>query len=173
MKGWVTINTDAGFYPIEKIGSYAYWIKADGLFLKGSGVFKDACKSPLEAEFRAIINAIHILDTSGYIGITKIVFNRDNIYTGAKKKGNFYEQMLADKIRKLRKKCNYNDPEPFYEFRHVKAHTRITAARFYVNSWCDQECKKQLREYKQKLCISKQKTGTNGTCSDTEDSHHQ
>lgn len=50
MKGLVTINTDAGFYTIEKIGSYAYWIKGDNLFLKGSGVFKEKCTSPLDAE---------------------------------------------------------------------------------------------------------------------------
>jgi len=30
--------------------------------------------------------------------------------------------------------------------RHVKAHTKVSDARSFVNRWCDKQAKKQLRE---------------------------
>lgn len=151
MRGIVTINTDAGFYPIEKIGSFAYWIKGDNLFLSGSGVFKNLCKNPTEAETKALINAVSVLIQSGYTDITKVIFNRDNIYAKSSKNGNELEKMLYEKLRVLRQKCKYTGSEPFYEYRHVRAHTNKKNARSWVNDWCDKECKRQLREYKRKM----------------------
>lgn len=155
MKGIVTINTDAGWYPIDKVGSYAYWIKSDGLFLRGSGLFKDVCKSAREAEFKAVINALHILKAASIPEIKLIVFNRDNIYVGSKKNGNEMEKMIYKTLRSIFDE-SYPDANKhpqrfskFYLFRHVKAHTKKQDASSFVNRWCDEECTKQLKKWRQ------------------------
>lgn len=153
MKGIVTINTDAGWYPHDKVGSFAYWIKADGLHLHGSGVFKELCTSSTDAELKAMINAVHVLKASGYKHITKIIFNRDNIKAKSGKRGNANQQLLYKMLRKMRDesiKLNIiKGIYPFYEFRHVKAHSDGADKRSYVNNWCDQQCKMRLKEWKQ------------------------
>lgn len=149
--GTVTINTDAGFYPIDKIGSYAYWIKGDGLFLSGSGVFKGKCDNSTEAEIKSIINAIHILDASGFTNIKKLIINRDNIHARSSQKGNELQRKLSIKISQLRKKCNYKGRYPFFEFRHVKAHSHTKEPRNWVNDWCDKRCKEELKKYKNQI----------------------
>lgn len=154
MKGWVTINTDAGFWPSHNVGSYAFWIRANGLFLKGSGVFKEKCKCPKDAEFKSLLNALHVLKKSGYKGITKIVINRDNIYVTARKKGTDHQRSLHNAIRSFRNESKKIPGlklwEPFCEIRHVKAHSGTDTPRKYVNDWCDQQCKLRLLEWKAK-----------------------
>lgn len=153
-KGIVTINTDAACHHQKGVGSYAYWIKSDDLFLKGSGIFKDKCKGSTDAEFQAIINALFILKSSSIPEIHLIIFNRDNINTGSKKKGNKYQKMIYYMLKEIyQSKCSWAKKYPhrftkFYEFRHVKAHSETTDKRSYVNKWCDNECKKQIREWR-------------------------
>ena len=149
-KGIVTINTDAGFYPYDKVGSYAYWIKADGLFLKGSGVFKDRCKNPLEAEQKAIINALHLLESSQYKA-ERIIVNRDNIYAKSGKQTELGKMMSAiiKRVKKFSIPPHHKNYTGVYvEFRHVKAHNGTPDARSFVNDWCDKQCKEQLRKWK-------------------------
>lgn len=151
-KSVCTINTDAGYYPREKIGSFAYWIKADGLHLKDSGILKGVVKNPLEAEMKAIINALFILDRSNYTGIAKLIINRDNISAKSSKSSqNELERKLALQISTLRKKCGYRGLKPFFEFRHVKAHSGKGDPRSWVNEWCDEQCKTELRNHKQRM----------------------
>ncbi len=151
MKGIVTINTDAGFFPMQKVGSYAYWIKADGLHLHGSGMFRDKCNNPTDAEYKAIINALHVLKCSGYIPIKKIIFNRDNINVESKKKGHDNQRKIYLLIRQLRKQSIKNKIikgiYPFYEFRHVKAHNGTSDKRSWVNDWCHNQCSLRLKEW--------------------------
>lgn len=153
-KGIVTINTDAGFYPFDKVGAYAYWIKSDGVFLRGSGLFKGLCKSAKEAEFKAVINALHVLKAASLPEVKLIVFNRDNIYVQSKRNGNDMEKLLYKSLRDI-----FDESSPdaklrphhfakFYSFRHVKAHTTKEDARSFVNRWCDAECTKQLRQWR-------------------------
>lgn len=144
----VTINTDAGFYPNEKVGSYAYWIKGKGLFLRGSGLFKQNCTNSTDAEMKAILNALHILDSSSYVDIEKIVINRDNIHAKGSESGNELQRRISDKLSELRKKCDHKSKYPFFDFRHVKAHSSIDKPRNWVNDWCDKECKRHLKQWK-------------------------
>lgn len=144
----VTINTDAGFYHEEKIGSFAYWIKGKELFLRGSGLFKTSCINSTDAEMKAILNALHVLDISGYTNIEKIIFNRDNIHAKSSQRGNELQRKISSKISELRKKCKYKSRYPFFEFRHVKAHSSTEKARNWVNDWCDKECTRQLRAWR-------------------------
>jgi len=157
MKGWVTINTDAGFFPRQKVGSYAYWIKGDAIHLYGSGMLKGNIKSPLEAEMMAIANALHVLSKSPHPPIIKIIFNRDNIYAESKKKGNHVQKIIYRYIQHFKKDALKRDKKrvlpnwtKYYEFRHVKAHSDTDDKRSWVNRWCDEQCKLQLREWLQK-----------------------
>lgn len=147
MKGWVTINTDAGFYPYDKVGSYAYWIKGDNLFLKGSGIFKEQCNNSLEAETKAIINALHLLIATKRTDFTKIVFNRDNINAKPGKHLRLLQPILDKKLNALKSQCNFNGKK-FYMYRHVKAHTHTDTAKHWVNDWLDKQCKQELRKWK-------------------------
>ena len=152
-KGIVTINTDAGFYPNEKIGSYAFCIKGDDLFLKGSGIFKELCKNSLDAEMKAIINALHVLKASGYKA-EKIVVNRDNINAKSGKQSELQTKM--SKIIRQIKIASISRSHPNYtgeyvSFRHVKAHKHTNNKRHWVNDWCDNRCKVELRNYKLKM----------------------
>lgn len=158
MKGWVTINTDAGFYPIEKVGSFAYWIKGDNLFLSGSGIFKQPCKNPLDAEIKAMLNALHILYSSGAI-VEKLILNRDNIYAKSGKKGTELQKQMSALIKKIKLRSipptHKNYTGKYVEFRHVKAHAHTKTPRHWVNDWCDKRCKEQLRKYKTQTSLIK------------------
>lgn len=158
----ITINTDAGFYHIEKVGSFAYWVVSDGLLLKGSGMLKGKCKNPTECETKAICNAIHILLKSDFdfCGVKKIIINRDNINAKSGKNGKPEQQKLTKLIRELKKKC-YDTDYPMIDFRHVKSHNGTSDKRSFVNDWCDKECTRQLREWKAKHKLLENKKATN------------
>ena len=156
MAGIITINTDAGFYPREKFGSYAYWIKGNGMFFRGSGGFRDKCKNPQEAELKAIINAVTILlSNAPKFHFHKLIINRDCIHAKSSKDGSDLEKLLAKLIEKVRYKCKPSNPYdgqyPFHEFRHIKAHTHTNTKRNWVNDWCDKQCKLQLKNYVKEL----------------------
>ena len=151
MKGIVTINTDAGFYPLDKVGSYAYWIRGDGFLKKGSGMFKEECRSSTECEKKAIINALTILLKSGYKA-EKIIINRDNINAKAGKNGDEYATMMSRIIKKIKKNSipvfHKNYAGKYFEFRHVKAHLHTKTARHWVNDWCDKMCTEELKKWR-------------------------
>lgn len=144
----ITINTDAGFYPIDKIGAYAFWIVSDGLLLKGSGVFKDKCSGPTDAETKALCNAAYMLSKCSrfdFSDVRLIVFNRDNIHAKSGKSGFPAQRKLTLILRSIKKRCRHTVK---VDFRHVKAHSGVKDKRSYVNEWCDAECKRQLRAWK-------------------------
>lgn len=152
----ITINTDAGFYPFDKIGSFSYWIVSDGLLLKGSGLFKDSCNSSTEAETRSMVNAVAILLQSNFdfSGVRNIYFNRDNIHAKAGKNGTEAQKKLTSLIKKLKTKCS-TKLYPEVHYRHVRSHTNVNDKRSYVNQWCDSECTRQLRNWKQQQLLNK------------------
>jgi hypothetical protein len=144
----LTINTDAGFLPIDKVGAWAFWAVTDGMVLKGSGVFKEHCKNPTDAEIKAMCNAVFcVLSQSfDFSKIQLIVFNRDNINATSGANGSPSQRKLTALIKKLKQKCN-DKIYPKVHFRHVKAHLHTDTPRHYVNDWCDKECKARLREW--------------------------
>ena len=150
MSGLVTINTDAGFLPIQKVGSYAYWIKGNGLKLTGSGIFKDECKNSLDAEKKAIVNALAVLYNSNFKA-EKIIINRDCIY--AKQSGCELSKKMKNYLRKIKIRSiglshkNYAG-SGYVEYRHVKGHSKNMDARSWVNRWCDSECSRLLKPFK-------------------------
>lgn len=102
----ITINTDAGFYPLDKVGSYAYWIVSDGLLLKGSGLFKDNCKSATQAETRSMCNAVAILLKANFdfTNVKNVYFNRDNIHATSGRNGTYEQKKLTSLLKQLKEK---------------------------------------------------------------------
>lgn len=160
----ITINTDAGFYPHDKVGSFAYWIVGEEFRLKGSGMLKGEIKCPTEAETKAICNAVYVLTKSGadLRGVSNIYINRDNIRAVHTRFGKPCQKKLRSLLQSLKKLCReHKMPEVHY--RHVKAHSNKNDKRSYVNKWCDSECTRQLRKWrianplpqKQELCTTK------------------
>jgi len=147
----ITINTDAGFYPDVKVGSYAYWIVSDGLLIRGSGIFRDLCKNSTDAETKAMCNAVHVLLNSDFdfCGVQRIFFNRDNLNAKSGRNGTAPQKKLTKLLRKVKHKC-LNSTPPIVEFRHVKAHSNKDDPRSYVNKWCDKQCTLQLKEWRLK-----------------------
>lgn len=147
----VTINTDAGFYPTQKYGSYAFWAVSNEFKICKSGVFKTKCINPDDAETRCIINALSVV-LLPHKNITKVIINTDSLnaiailrndkvhirrYVGRNLKRWHFLRAEFDKFKHLK-----------ITFKHVKAHSNNTDSRSWVNDWCDKECKKQLKKIK-------------------------
>lgn len=144
----VTINTDASFYPIQKIGGYAIWIASNKGRVKLASGFKGTVETPHDAEFKAIINALHLLKRQDW-EITGIYINTDSMCVidtiekkGIDKKipqyGKDNYQAYLNIIQELNVK--------HVSFRHVKGHQHTKTARHFVNDWCDTEAKKAARK---------------------------
>lgn len=145
----VTINTDASY--IDGFAGFAFWIVCDEFKVLKAGVLRKKVKRPEIAEFKCIINALHILFKNDCKKVTKIIINTDcmnvihccegNLTAIKKYKLNVYEfPALTLKFKQIMKDKNIE-----IEFRHVKSHTGNTDARSYVNQWCDKEAKKYAR----------------------------
>lgn len=140
-----TVNTDAGVFRRQQIGSFAFWIVSDSLKIKKSGMLKGEITSPILAEIRAIINALHILNCCGE-EVSKVVVNTD--CTGAI----HFFNMPQSKVRKKYGKewhhyCKVKIKGVEYDFRHVKAHTDTETSRRWVNDWCDKKCREELIKF--------------------------
>lgn len=150
LPGWITINTDAGFYKWNGMGSYAYWIRFNGQLYQGSGVFKKPCRSSTEAEKRAVLNALAVVKTHIKTGIIKIIFNRDNINVNGdpdRHHGKEINSVLREMHEHYIVSAGLSVPfETFFEFRHVKAHSTIDSKRTWVNNRLDVMCSLALRE---------------------------
>jgi hypothetical protein len=160
MKGWITVNTDAGFLPDFKVGSYAYWIKGDDMFYRGSGIFKNYCTNSVDCEVKAMMNALHIIIASGRTDIVKIIFNRDAVGARAKKEGHPNQVMFYNMLDDLKERCGKEWDDNFCEFRHVKGHTKNPKkARNWVNNYLDAECTKELKKYRKQLEDDRNRSG--------------
>lgn len=158
---FVTVNTDAGFFSFDRVGSYAYWIRGHGITLKGSGMLKHKCESPWHAEMKAMINALYAIRANGHPPIIGFIFNRDNINAISGSKGHELKKRLKseisyfkiDAIARMGKQQFQNITKTQKEyaiFRHVKAHSDVQDKRSYVNRWCDSECRRRLAEWNSK-----------------------
>lgn len=140
---YLTINTDASFFPNEKVGGYAFYIVCDFFKIKKSGVLKNPINSG-EAERQSIANALYTL----VYGCEK--FEVDSIILNTDFKAIIKEVknprdtvvLITNLIEKLKKKTKATN----FEIRHVKAHSGISDARSFVNEWCDREAKNEARK---------------------------
>ena len=145
----VTINTDASYK--NGFAGYAFWIVSNQFKVLKAGQLREKVLRPEIAEFKCIINALHILFKNDCKDVHKIIFNTDClnvIHLLNKDKHAISKYRLRhDEFSKLVKmfysiikKNNREDIE--LDFRHVRSHTGIGDARSYVNEWCDREAKR-------------------------------
>lgn len=150
-----TINTDASFHPIHKVGAYAFWAVSNEFKIQKAGYLRDLCKDPTEAEINCIINAFHVIVNSNS-NITKIIFNTDSknaisVFENQRKQIHKYNLFRwKDKRKKFKglikhyRNITKSNRNIEVEFRHVKAHSGVKDARSYVNEWCDKNAKTYL-----------------------------
>lgn len=156
----VTVNTDASYQIQHKIGGYAYWIVYEGQRIKKGGVLKE-CSSALEAELKAIANALHKVLTLKIIDTYLIIVNTDCIYAiesiaGTRKiKRPEVEktvQAIKDYTQMLKGQSKIiKSDRDFIEFRYVKAHSTNKDKRSYVNNWCDKTAKGYVKNHIQHI----------------------
>jgi hypothetical protein len=141
----ITINTDASFSNEYKFWTYAYWIKWDWFFYKGSWVFKQLLKWSTDAEVKAIAVAFWILQEQKH-DFDFLIINRDNIFANKTALKNYIKK-LKDILKK-----EYWKRIRKVQFRHIKAHTGdLSTAKSYVNDWCDRSAKEQFYNHKEKI----------------------
>lgn len=142
----VTINTDASWCPDTLIATYAFWAVSDNFRIVKTGTFKNKCLNPSEAESKCIINALKSVLI--HKDITNVIINTDSqqsidLFTTSTSHLRGENKETWASLRKVYKEvCG----SVKITFRHVKAHTRVSDARSFVNRWCDTQAKKQLRE---------------------------
>lgn len=140
----ITINTDASFHPIEKVGGYAFYIVCDLFKITKSGMFKAHPKHAQEAEIMCIGNAIATLLSQKELPTSKwIILNTDCLVAVDMIKAN--SQPVPKKVFELWDELTTKLQSDNKEFRHVKSHNGKDNARSYVNDWCDKEAKKWMR----------------------------
>lgn len=165
----VTINTDASFDWDLKIGAFAYWIRCDTGKLFSRGPFKCTVADSSEAEFMAVVKAIHRLANSKWKNIEKIIINTDCLVIikymkereGERSKSKLNKRLMPvlDIYKSLINVERLKHAD--IEFRHVKAHVKTDDARTWANAWCDKSAKLSLNEMRELLNSSHERSANN------------
>lgn len=139
----VTINTDAGWCPIFKIGTWAFWIAHNNGRMIRSGILKERATDSTHSELLAILNALHQLYLSDVPALKKIIINCDNngwlVYASKRPELQQHLDSIKDKLFQ-----KYLPGKKWFEYRHVKGHSSKKDARSYVNKFLDKQCKELL-----------------------------
>ena len=155
----ITINTDASFHPQLKVGGYAFWIVCDLFRITKAGKFKSEPKTPLHAEMMCIGNSLATLIAQKELPrCSWIVINTDckQAILRIEKPRDEFDRQIKHLLDSLHQKIGAK-----IEFRHVRAHTKATDARSFVNDWCDKEAKKYMgkaADEKRKLLLRNETT---------------
>jgi len=75
----ITINTDASYHPVHKVGAFAFWMVCSEGRIVHSGPLKSVQNSQ-DAELQCIANALHTLWKSTFANIEHIYINTDCKY---------------------------------------------------------------------------------------------
>jgi hypothetical protein len=114
------------------------------------GRLEGTVDNSLEAEMKCMIKAIEMLSTTHYVHlISRILINSDALYAFDKVK-RLTPDPLGSKIHLLLEVLKFKSKapsQPYYIFRHVKAHSGTGAPRKWVNDWCDRRAKDEMKKY--------------------------
>jgi hypothetical protein len=141
-----TINTDASHSPRHGgVGSWACWIKSSHYKIKEAKLCEGPVANSSVAEAIAVEQALMLLDllinSQEFLldqreknGI-HLYINTDSAWVIQALNGNIKRSKHLDIARRIRSLV-----EGFtVDVRHVKAHTKNTDARSWVNRWCDKQ----------------------------------
>lgn len=149
-----TINTDASHHPETKVSAWACWIKSYHYKIKDAGLFDGPVANSSVAELLAIEQALILLNNLIHSepflqtrnGI-KLYINTDSMWTIQALAGNVKRSKHLEVARRIQALTDEYDTE----VRHVKAHTKITNSRSWVNNWCDKAAKTLVRRKVEEL----------------------
>jgi ribonuclease HI len=153
----ITIYTDAGFCYKTQIASWACFIKTDGFNHSHDGVIKENCKNPLQAEIKAIGNAIFIagklisgINNYHLVVVTDSQASIDYFENKVKRKFNNDAYKITDNKQTLDLVASIKSRiTSSVSFKKVKAHSNNDGKRSYINSKVDAACKINLAKAKQ------------------------
>ncbi len=142
----VTMFTDASYKAEDKLASWAAWAKINGQTYRYSGLLKNSIDHADEAELSAIANGLAKLRGQKLLQRHDIIIIQSDSKTAltalSKRQGRTeYNRQVIKFIDQL-----YTDLHLRFSLRHVKAHKGSMSPRHAVNSWCDRECKRVLRQ---------------------------
>lgn len=151
----ITINTDASYHPVHKVGAFAFWMVClEGRVIK-AGPLKNV-NNAQDAELQSIGNGLYTLLESNFKNIEHIYINTDCKYgieavTKGKRINGCLEtvKQIQKIINKLIQKYNYSKRnnkkfKKFISWRYVKAHSDGEDKRRWVNNRMDQMAKEAL-----------------------------
>lgn len=147
--GRVTITTDASYCPETGVGAFAFWISSDAGPVLKSGILKAPLNGSISAEAAAIANAVCFLSRTAK-RLRRVIINTDCLSV---KNFLMEEATIKKQNETVKRAVKYVHSKCIelgwtLDVRHVKAHSGVATSRKYVNSWCDGEAKRVLREYR-------------------------
>lgn len=146
----ITLFTDAGFCPHTGIGTYAVWAKESGKTLRKSGVLRGTMEVSAIAELRALANGIAlVLSIIRPSPGSKIIAQLDcqdaiNAMLGTGYKKPRQQERVRSAVEDARRRLI--EAKVSIEYRRVPGHAGRGTPRTAVNTWCDSECRRHLRE---------------------------
>lgn len=144
MKGYITINVDASFHPQHKVAGYAFWIVCDTFKLRTAASFNKDPETARDAEIMAIANAVATLYRRKDLPVCHtLIINNDCKFAHTEIKAN-KTRLAIECQRHISKLVHLLQCK--WEFRYVKAHNGHPDARSFVNDWCDQAAKTEMRK---------------------------
>jgi ribonuclease HI len=164
----VTMFTDASFSAKYKRGTWAAWAKMNGDTMRRSGILKEKLPSAEVAELCAIANGLVALRLSYGLEVgPNIIIQTDcknaiGRIQGTTKRNDTTDKIVAY-IQDYAKLQGWN-----LDLRHVKGHKGTATRRNAVNTFCDQECRRQMGlllsqlEPKLTLVVDNEKAAANG-----------
>ena len=143
--GFVTVFTDASYCPSTGAAGWAVWMKHQGDTHRYSGIPKNPVKNPSHAEMVAAVYGISLAiknyPDARTVHLVTDLLRTVEILRGHARAKMDYEITAYNYVYRMAKEHNVH-----ISCKHVKAHVTQGERRNYVNNWCDQEAKKQMRK---------------------------
>lgn len=144
----VTLLSDASYCPDHKVAGYGWWIACGRGKQGGSGRIDTSVYDVNSAEMMAICNSIWhgvglgliqrgddlLIQTDSLASIDRLEAKREVKVTEQ-------QQTIIAYFEKVTRRLGLG-----IEFRHVKAHTNLSAPRYVANRMCDLRAKKEMLE---------------------------
>jgi ribonuclease HI len=146
----ITMFTDAGFCPDTRLATWAMWAKVNGASVMHSGVLRDRPDSSNVAEIFALANGmVAMTRLIGPPRGSRVIAQTDSTTAIAAFEGRAYLRKKSRPTVSAALDVMRATIERFdlvVEYRHVPGHRATVNPRQTINTWCDRECKRLLRQ---------------------------
>lgn len=145
----ITLFTDASYCHRTRVAAYAVWANTDGRTVRHSGVLKQLVPHSALAETMALVNGIYLtIAAMRPPAASKIIAQTDclgaiHALNGTVRRARAVRQFAAVVTAYQQKIAAAGI---MVEFRHVSGHRGTVTPRNAVNTWCDAECHRLMRQ---------------------------